>query len=104
MGTAASPNGPRAAARCGSSFRPRRGPRGGGTVELTAERHGDVLFMAVAGPLDAAGAAKRLPERDAGLVLCALSDRVREVLRITRFERFPTIRESKEEALASVEG
>ncbi len=143
METAASSNGPRAAARFGLPFRPRQGPCGGGTVELTTERHGDVLAMAVAGRLDAAAAAalaealddavagtdraaildfgavelvgsaglrvvlaaaKRLRERDAGLVLCAPPEPVRQVLRITGFERFLTIRETVADALASLEG
>ena len=110
-------------------------------MELTTERHGDVLSMAVAGLLDAVAAAafaealedavagtdraaildfgavelvgsaglrvvlaaaKCPRERDAGLVLCAPSDRVREVLRITRFERFLTIHASVAEARAAL--
>ena len=143
METAAPSNGPPAAARFGLPFRPRHGPRGGGTVELTTEGHGDVLAMAVAGRLDAAAAAalaealedaiagtgraaildleavdligsaglsvvlttaKRLWERNARLVLCAPPEPVRQVLRITGFERFLTIRETVAEALASLEG
>ena len=104
-------NGSHAAARRGSSFRPRQGPRGDGAVAVATERHGGVLSMVVAGPLDAVAAAtfaealedaiagtdravildfgavdligsaglrvvlaaaKRLRERDARLVLCAL--------------------------------
>ena len=143
METAAPSNGPHAAARFGPPFRPRQGPGGGGTVELTTERHGDVPAMAVAGRLDAVAAAalaealddaiagtgraaildleavdfigsaglrvvltaaKRLRERNARLVLCAPSEPVRAVLRITGFERFLTIRATVAEALASLEG
>lgn len=130
METAAPSNGPHAAARFGLPFRPRQGPCGGGTVELTPERHGDVLAMAVAGRLDvdaatdraaildleavdligSAGlsvvltAARRLWERNARLVLCAPPEPVRQVLRITGFERFLPIRETVADALASVEG
>ena len=57
METATLSNGPHAAARGGLPFRPRRGPSGGGTVDLTTERHGDVLAMAVAGRLHSAAAA-----------------------------------------------
>ena len=134
-------NGSHAAARRGSSFRPRRGPSGGGRVDLTTERHGGVLSMVVAGPLDAVAAAafaealedaiagtdravildfgavdligsaglrvvlaaaKRLRERNARLVLCALSGPVREVLRITCFERFLTIHATMAEARAAL--
>ena len=134
-------NGSHAAARRGSSFRPRQGRRGDGAVAVATERHGGVLSMVVAGPLDAVAAAtfaealedaiagtdravildfgavdligsaglrvvlaaaKRLRERNARLVLCALSGPVREVLRITCFERFLTIHASMAEARAAL--
>ena len=47
---------------------------------------------------------KHLKARDAKLVLCRLSDPVRRVLRITGFERFLTIHETRAGAHAWLEG
>lgn len=46
--------------------------------------------------------AKSLKKRDAELLLCSLSDRVREVFRVTGLDRIGTIFSSKEDALASL--
>ena len=112
-------------------------------MELTIERHGGVLTIALSGQLDLAVSAalaealkdtivegdravildladvhfigsaalrvvllteKYLKQRDAKLVLCGLSDPVRRVLRITGFERFLTIHETRAGAHASLAG
>ena len=111
------------------------------TMDLTTERHGDVLSINLSGQIDktttsAFGEAVRdatketdravildlgevtfisnrglrtilliardLQREDTKLVLCALSARVREKFRVTGFERFLPIHESKAEALASL--
>ena len=112
-------------------------------MDLTIERQGGVLAIAVTGPLDAAvsamlaetledtiaesdravildfagvpfignaairvvlSTAKYLEKRDSTLILCRPSDPVRKVLRITGFEQFLTIHETRAGARAWVEG
>lgn len=111
-------------------------------MDLTIERNGGVLTIAVTGPLNAAvsatlvktledtiaesdravildfagvsfignaairvvlSTAKYLQKRDSTLILCRLSDPVRKVLRITGFERFLTIHETRTGARAWME-
>ena len=48
--------------------------------------------------------AKSLQSRDAKLVLCALSDSVREVFEISGFDKFLSIHSTRDEAQASVCG
>ena len=47
--------------------------------------------------------ARELQSQDTKLVLCALSAQVLEWIRVTGFERFVSIHESKAQALASLE-
>ena len=111
-------------------------------MDLTTERHDDVLSLEVRGRLDWSTAeafkgavkgaieetdralimdfgeldfigsaglrvilltAKSLQGQDAKLVLCALSDPVRDVFRITGFERLLPIHETRAQARASLD-
>ncbi|MCY4396518.1 MAG: STAS domain-containing protein [Rhodospirillaceae bacterium] len=47
--------------------------------------------------------AKSLQNRDAKLLLCSLSDRIREVFEISGFDKILPIHPSKDEALASLD-
>lgn len=112
-------------------------------MDMTIERHDDVVSISLNGRLDPAASkaferalrdaivttdraaildlsgvcfigstglramltvAHDLRKRGARLVLCAPSEPVREVLRITCFERFLPVRETRAEALAFVTG
>ena len=112
-------------------------------MEMTIERHDDVVSISLSGRLDPAAsraiertlrdsiaetdraaildlsgvcyigsaglravliAAQELRARGVETVLCDLSGPVREVLRITCFDRFLSIRETAADALASLEG
>ena len=48
--------------------------------------------------------AKNLSGRDAKLVLCAMSDQIREVIEISGFDKIIPVHPSKAEALASLDG
>ena len=48
--------------------------------------------------------AKSLQNRDAKLVLCSLSDRIREVFEISGFDKILPIHATKADALASLDG
>ena len=114
------------------------------TIDLTPERHGDVVSMNVSGQIVTAATsgafreavrnatrktdravildmgehsiisswgartilliARELQSQDTKLVLCALSAQVLEWIRVTGFERFVSIHESKAQALASLPG
>lgn len=112
------------------------------TMNLTAERHEDVLSVGVAGRIDGSNAtefaealqdaveptdravimnfrdldyinsagldavvvtAKSLRSRDAGLVLCGLSEPIRTLFRISGLDQFLPIHDSEAEARASLD-
>ena len=61
-------------------------------------------FIGSAGLRAVLRTARQLQRRDAGLVLCALSDPVRAVFGVTGFDRIMAIRETRAEARAQLGG